>query len=1266
MPNAFNKNTFSDTYNDDFAETDNYYRVLFNNGRALQQRELNQIQSIIQHQISSIGNFLFEGYGKRATGGTIGDTRTPYIKLDSSFPLPDDPTVLEDTILEEADTGVKFRVVKVVEAVVDSGGTEVTPPVIYGKYEDDNQQSDAADVTVIASQGVKNLSSSVAGVTDLRPIATNTVLNPRTGTGTLFTCDLGTFFVNDYLVFSEKQYIVLQKFDDQGSAFSGNVGFKVTQDIVTVNDDQNLYDNSGANLNLAAPGADRFRIRLTLIKESDVGPTEQFIPLASVRNGKMDRNFSELDTALGSINNDLRFRWYETHGNYVERNIKVNFQTSRDSAGDLIDDKIDIIVGDGKAFVKGRRFAYAQSSPIRLDKPRTTKTIENVSSSAFYGNYFVVESAIGIPNVNTNETLNIRDAAAYGGSTRGTCKVRGYEKFGSTQWKLFVYDVKMNSGFNIGAMRSIGNGNGTGDFYANLKRTTQPNGSKVAVLQDALNNNVFFSLPYARPNKLEDISLTTQFRITGTSDGAGNLTVSAPSTGYSSLEDVSTWIITRDDTGATVTTDVSSSSSTSVTFQNLPTSQALTILSYQGKTGAVRSKSLVTNSAAFTPASDGTIVLTHQDIYSLTSVVDDTTSLDITDRYNLDNGQRDNFYDLGRLKLKNGQTGPASTATVTYNYFSHGTGDFFTAQSYNGAVSYQNIPSHRQNNGELIPLREVIDMRPRMNSSGGIVSASVNELPRNADLIQFDEVVYQGIKGRVVIEEDGQRSARIGGASLDPKYPEPPSTSHLELARFHFYPYLLDDQDMAVHFSDHKRYTMSDIGNIDKKLGELKELTSLTLLELETAGISVLDSDGRDRFKSGITADRFVNHAFSDTELADYRASIDLSKGYLRPDTVQHENTLVYDSDLSYNTILIGDTVYVKHDEVEYLSNTQASQKTEVQPFPLPKFTGTVKLSPASDNWVDRNTLPDNYLPTINIIKTNRTYGTWNYNWSGLSQEELSGLEEGQIVQRSDALGGTYVQGNREYRRKNIEQHYISNISSRTEKLGKFVVNTESIPYARTRFISFKFENLKPNTQHFLFLDGVNITDFVNAASGVASFTRKADLAANSPYLYTGSKNNKYRTATEFPAKLGGKQSIVTDGNGAVSGWIMIPNNPTTKLRFRTKANLKMEILDINTYAPRDSLSSAETHYRSDGILENVEDRIKTTRTLEFATRTSPTPDEFLGYVYAGYGAGSSGGWVAGDTALPDGSIDGHEGGYGSVSAPPYGAHPELHRTQLG
>ena len=39
MTKAFTENSFASTYRDDFLDSDNYHRILFNSGRALQARE---------------------------------------------------------------------------------------------------------------------------------------------------------------------------------------------------------------------------------------------------------------------------------------------------------------------------------------------------------------------------------------------------------------------------------------------------------------------------------------------------------------------------------------------------------------------------------------------------------------------------------------------------------------------------------------------------------------------------------------------------------------------------------------------------------------------------------------------------------------------------------------------------------------------------------------------------------------------------------------------------------------------------------------------------------------------------------------------------------------------------------------------------------------------------------------------------------------------------------------------------------------------------
>ena len=65
-----------------------------------------------------------------------------------------------------------------------------------------------------------------------------------------------------------------------------------------------------------------------------------------------------------------------------------------------------------------------------------------------------------------------------------------------------------------------------------------------------------------------------------------------------------------------------------------------------------------------------------------------TSHTDITSRFDLDNGQRDNFYDIGRIKLKPGALKPTGQLLINFDFFSHGAGDYFDVDSYSGVVTY--------------------------------------------------------------------------------------------------------------------------------------------------------------------------------------------------------------------------------------------------------------------------------------------------------------------------------------------------------------------------------------------------------------------------------------------------------------------------------------------------------------------------------------------------------------------------------------------------
>ena len=97
---------------------------------------------------------------------------------------------------------------------------------------------------------------------------------------------------------------------------------------------------------------------------------------------------------------------------------------------------------------------------------------------------------------------------------------------------------------------------------------------------------------------------------------------------------------------------------------------------------------------------------------------------DITDRFDLDTGQRDNFYDIGRIKLKPGAIVPTGQLLVKFDFFSHGA-DYFDVDSYSGVVDYENIPTYTSDTtGEKFELRDVLDFRPRVDDASTINSGT--------------------------------------------------------------------------------------------------------------------------------------------------------------------------------------------------------------------------------------------------------------------------------------------------------------------------------------------------------------------------------------------------------------------------------------------------------------------------------------------------------------------------------------------------------------
>ena len=136
---------------------------------------------------------------------------------------------------------------------------------------------------------------------------------------------------------------------------------------------------------------------------------------------------------------------------------------------------------------------------------------------------------------------------------------------------------------------------------------------------------------------------------------------------------------------------------------------------------------------------------------SATTLGDDV----ITSRYELDTGQRDNYYDIARLVRKPGRASPTGRLLVVYDYFEHGSGDVMTVDSYSDIadqMDYEDIPTYSATrvdpdapkpSGEF-PLTDTFDFRPRVADIAGTSSTleTVDQITGNS--FNFASRVYSG------------------------------------------------------------------------------------------------------------------------------------------------------------------------------------------------------------------------------------------------------------------------------------------------------------------------------------------------------------------------------------------------------------------------------------------------------------------------------------------------------------------------------------------
>ena len=99
--------------------------------------------------------------------------------------------------------------------------------------------------------------------------------------------EAGIYFVNGYFVRNSEQLLIVNKYYDKPSA---KVGFKISESIITPEEDESLYDNAIGSTNYTAPGAHRLKISLDLVKYNlNQTSDKNFIQLLSIKSGSVQK-----------------------------------------------------------------------------------------------------------------------------------------------------------------------------------------------------------------------------------------------------------------------------------------------------------------------------------------------------------------------------------------------------------------------------------------------------------------------------------------------------------------------------------------------------------------------------------------------------------------------------------------------------------------------------------------------------------------------------------------------------------------------------------------------------------------------------------------------------------------------------------------------------------------------------------------------------------------------------------------------------------------
>lgn len=526
------------------------------------------------------------------------------------------------------------------------------------------------------------------------------------------------------------------------------------------------------------------------------------------------------------------------------------------------------------------------------------------------------------------------------------------------------------------------------------------------------------------------------------------------------------------------------------------------------------------NSNTFLPGE--TVVGTDTNDQIVEGLVDDNDgsvvsgSKNITSSFYLDPNQNGFFYDISKLIRVSNSSAPLRKLIAIFDRFSHeSSGDYFNGSSYIG-VDYEEIPSLGNKN-----LRDVLDFRcavtPILSGSGTTSdpyfvncasldykdrsflnggasnNATITDIPKPEFDFRCDYSFYLPRIDKVFFTDQRVFQIIKGKSDESPTAPDDIKNSML-LGTLTHEAYGFNAENVIIKRENNRRFTMKDIGVIEKRLDKVEYYTSLNLLEMETNTLSIKDADGFDKFKNGFMVDDFTSLTAAGTNHPDYECSMDFQAGFMRPAHYTTNVPLEFNLTSSSNITRSSDgaIITLPYESVRFIHQPYASRVENVNPFNVFAFIGRCDLVPSSDDWVDTTRAPQRIVnvegdfdATVQRLNVDQSgfapvqWGAWQTTWSGVTSVSSGGSWFEQCFcfgAPRRILQSTNTTTTTNQTRQGVRTQVIPRIDR--QSLGDNVIARANIPWIRSRNIQFKIQRLKPKTKFYPFFDTTQVNSY--------------------------------------------------------------------------------------------------------------------------------------------------------------------------------------------